>query len=67
MSDPIEKAKGSAKEVAGKVTGSDELAREGQHQQKKEHKEEEAAEARQEAQQKEQEAKGHKANESKHQ
>ncbi len=43
MSDhDMEKAKGTAKEVAGKVTGSDELAKEGQAQQDK-------AEAKQEA------------------
>jgi uncharacterized protein YjbJ (UPF0337 family) len=43
MSDhDMEKTKGTAKEVAGKVTGSDELAKEGQAQQDK-------AEAKQEA------------------
>lgn len=67
MGDPIEKAKGSAKEVAGKATGSDELAREGQQQQKKEHKKDEAAEAREEARQKEQEARGHHGNQTRHQ
>lgn len=36
MSDPdTEKAKGTAKEIAGKVTGSDEWAKEGQAQQDK--------------------------------
>ncbi len=36
MSDPAaEKAKGTAKEIAGKVTGSDEWVKEGQAQQEK--------------------------------
>lgn len=67
MSDPTEKAKGVAKEVAGKATGSDELAREGQAQQRKEHKREEADEAREEARQKEKEAQAAEEEERKHQ
>ena len=43
-----EKAKGTAKEIAGKITGSDELAREGQAQQKKAEHEEKAEEAERE-------------------
>lgn len=40
-----EKMKGTAKEVAGKVTGSDELANEGEAQQDKAEAKEEAREA----------------------
>ncbi|MBW3561781.1 MAG: hypothetical protein KY437_04720 [Actinobacteria bacterium] len=43
-----EKAKGTAKEVAGKATGSDELANEGEAQQEKAEHEEEAKKAKQE-------------------
>lgn len=67
MSDVTEKAKGTAKEVAGKAVGSDELAKEGQSQQKKEHKKDEAEQLQQEAAQKKQEAAGHAAQEQKHQ
>lgn len=67
MSDPIEQAKGTAKEVAGKATGSDELAKEGQAQQDKEERKEEAAEAREEAYRKEQAAKGEKSEQQRHQ
>ncbi len=67
MSDPIEKAKGTAKEVAGKVTGSDELAKEGEAQQGKEERKAEAEEARQEAYRKEQAAKGEKSQQKNHQ
>lgn len=46
MSDPeTEKAKGTAKEIAGKVTGSDEWVREGQAQQEKAEAERKAQEA----------------------
>ena len=38
-----EKLKGTAKEMAGKVTGSDEMAKEGQSQQEKADAEEKAA------------------------
>lgn len=62
-----EKVKGTAKEVAGKSTGSDELAREGQQQQKKAQKEEEAERLEQKARQKEQEAAGHEGQQRKHQ
>lgn len=44
-----EKAKGTAKEVAGKATGSDELAQEGEAQQEKAEREEEADAAEAEA------------------
>jgi uncharacterized protein YjbJ (UPF0337 family) len=47
-----EKVKGTAKEVAGKVTGSDEMVKEGQSQQEK-------AEAREEAEQAEREQDEH--------
>lgn len=47
MSDPAtEKAKGTAKEVAGKVTGSDEMAKEGQAQQERADAEETARQAK---------------------
>ncbi len=47
MSDPqTEKAKGTAKEIAGKVTGSDEWAREGQAQQEKADAEQKAQQAK---------------------
>lgn len=48
----MEKAKGTAKEVAGKVTGSDELANEGEAQQDK-------AEAKQQAENAEQRQEQH--------
>ena len=67
MSDPIEKAKGTAKEVAGKATGSDELAKEGEAQQDKEQRKAEADEAREEAHRKEQAAKGEKSSQQRHQ
>lgn len=43
-----EELKGTAKEMAGKATGSDELAREGQAQQKKADAEKEAEQAERE-------------------
>ena len=46
-----EKAKGTAKEVAGKATGSDELANEGEAQQEKAEHEEKAEKAEQEQEQ----------------
>jgi uncharacterized protein YjbJ (UPF0337 family) len=50
MSDnAMENVKGTAKEVAGKATGSDELAREGQAQQDKAEAKEKATEAEREA------------------
>lgn len=61
-----EKVKGTAKEVAGKTTGSDELAREGEAQQKKAQKEEEAERLEAQAAQKEQQAAGHKGQQKKH-
>ena len=63
----MEKAKGTAKEVAGKATGSDELAKEGQHQQKKGQKEQEAENLQEQAAQKKAEAQGHEGAEKKHQ
>ena len=63
----LENIKGTAKEVAGKTVGSDELAKEGQAQQKKEHKKDEAEQLQQEAAQKKQEAAGHASQEQKHQ
>lgn len=65
--DPIEKAKGTAKEAWGKVTGSDELAKEGEAQQDKEERKAEAEEAREEARRKEQAAKGEKSAQQRHQ
>lgn len=67
MGDITEKAKGTAKEAAGKATGSDELAREGQAQQKKEHTDEEAQRLQREAEAKKQEAAGHESEQRKHQ
>lgn len=55
----LEKLKGTAKEIAGKATGSDELAREGQAQQKKAQKAEEAERLELEAAQKRQQAEGY--------
>lgn len=49
MSDPTaENAKGTAKELAGKLTGSDEMVREGQAQQEKAEAEEKARQAERE-------------------
>lgn len=55
----IEKVKGVAKEVVGKATGSDEMAQEGQAQQRKAQKQEEAERLEREAQRKKQQAAGH--------
>ncbi|MBW3658273.1 MAG: CsbD family protein [Actinobacteria bacterium] len=63
----MEKAKGTAKEVAGKATGSDELAKEGEHQQQKAQKEQEADRLTDEAAEKKAEAQGHEGAEKKHQ
>lgn len=61
MADNItENIKGSAKEVAGKVVGDEDLEREGQAQQEKARKREEAEAKEAEAAQKKQEAAGHK-------
>lgn len=51
-----EEAKGTAKELAGKAVGSDELAREGQAQQEKGQAEEEKAQAQEEARKAEEDA-----------
>ena len=51
MSDPqAENTKGTAKELAGKVTGSDELVKEGQAQQERAEAEEQARRAEQKQQ-----------------
>jgi uncharacterized protein YjbJ (UPF0337 family) len=63
----LEKAKGTAKEVAGKATGSDEMAKEGQAQQKKAHKQEEADRLAEKAEHKRRQAAGHAADEKRHQ
>lgn len=49
MGDPIEDAKGRAKEAAGAVTGSESLKQEGEAQQQKSEAEEEAARKEREA------------------
>lgn len=54
-----EKFKGVAKEAAGKVTGDDELTREGEAQQKKAQKADEAERLEQEAAHKRQQEAGH--------
>ena len=54
-----EKLKGSAKEVAGDLIGDDELANEGEQQQKKARKQEEAEELKEKAEAKEKQAEGH--------
>jgi uncharacterized protein YjbJ (UPF0337 family) len=58
-----EKAKGVAKEAAGKLTGDQDKERAGEAQQKKAQKAEEADRAQAEAKQREREAAGHKAEE----
>lgn len=55
----LEKLKGKAKEAAGKITGSDELAREGQAQQEKAEKQEQADAAEAEAAEAAQEQEDH--------
>jgi uncharacterized protein YjbJ (UPF0337 family) len=62
-----EKVKGTAKEAVGKTTGSDELAKEGEAQQKKAQKSQEADRLEQEAAQKKQQAAGHAGEEAKRQ
>ena len=59
MSTFSEKAKGSAKELAGDLLGDDDLQTEGEQQQEKARKTEEAAELAEKAEQKAQEAAGH--------
>lgn len=54
-----EKAKGSAKELAGDLLDDEDLQSEGEHQQEKARKVEEAEELQDEATQKAQEAAGH--------
>lgn len=55
----MEKVKGMAKEVAGEAVGDDNLAREGEQQQKKAQSAEEAERLEEKAQDKRQEAAGH--------
>lgn len=55
----VEKVKGMAKEIAGEAVGDDNLAREGEQQQKKAQSEDEAQRLEQKAQEKRQEAAGH--------
>lgn len=62
-----ENIKGTVKEAAGKATGSDELAKEGEQQQKKAQKQEEAERLEEKAQEKKQAAAGHESAEQKHQ
>lgn len=63
----IEEVKGKAKETVGKLTGSDELAREGMQQQEKADKQEQAEALEEAAQEKKAEAAGHAAQEQRHQ
>ncbi len=63
----IENVKGTAKEAVGKAVGSDELAKEGEAQQKKAQKMEEAERLEREATEKKREAAGHAAAERSHQ
>ena len=59
MSTFAEKAKGSAKELAGDLLDDEDLQSEGEHQQEKARKAEEAEELQEKAEQKAQEAAGH--------
>lgn len=62
-----EKLKGTAKEAAGKMTGDEELEREGEAQQKKAQKADEAARLEEEAQRKRNQQKGHEGEQTKRQ
>ena len=62
-----EKLTGTAKEAAGKMTGNEDLEREGEAQQKKAQKADEAARLEEEAQHKRNQQKGHKGEQTKHQ
>ncbi len=62
----VENLKGTAKEAIGKATGSDELAKEGEAQQKKAQKSEEAERLEQEAAEKKVEAAGHAGEQRRH-
>lgn len=62
-----EKLKGTAKEAAGKVTGDEDLEREGEAQQKKAQKAEEAARLEEEAEHKRNQQKGHEGEQTKRQ
>jgi uncharacterized protein YjbJ (UPF0337 family) len=63
----FEKAKGTAKEAGGKLTGSDELAKEGEAQQKRAQKADEAERLEQEAANKRQAEAGHEGEQAKRQ
>jgi uncharacterized protein YjbJ (UPF0337 family) len=63
----LDDVKGQAKEVAGSVTGSDDLREEGQAQQRKADQEDQAASARAEAREHEDKADTHEHAERKHQ
>lgn len=67
VEETTEKVKGLTKEVAGKATGSDELAQEGQAQQKKAHEREEAERLEDDARAKRAEAASHAADPSRRQ
>jgi uncharacterized protein YjbJ (UPF0337 family) len=62
-----EKLKGTAKEATGKMTGDENLEREGEAQQKKAQKADEAARLEEEAQQKRNQQKGHEGEQTKRQ
>jgi uncharacterized protein YjbJ (UPF0337 family) len=62
-----EKLKGLGKEAAGKVTGDEDLEREGEAQQKKAQKEEEAERLEEQAEQKKRQAAGHEGEQTKRQ
>ena len=59
MNTEAENVKGTAKEMAGKAVGDEDLAREGEQQQKKAQEAEEAEELEEAAAQKRREAAGH--------
>lgn len=60
QSTTVENLKGTAKEVAGEITGDDDLEKAGEAQQQKAQKQEEAERLEEKAEQKMQEAAGHK-------
>jgi uncharacterized protein YjbJ (UPF0337 family) len=63
----LDETKGKLKETVGSVSGSDDLRREGQHQQQKAAEEERAEEARRQAEHHESKAEGHEGAERRHQ
>ena len=62
-----EKLKGLGKEAAGKVTGDEDLEREGEAQQQKAQKEEEAERLEEQAEEKKRQAAGHEGEQTKRQ